>query len=83
MVYAPTGRPSTGETRMSQLSEIGATDARENPARGCTRISPGCDRRHATTAAGRFRGGPGHPDEQGGDFRLAPEKPGPGSGQKS
>jgi protein gp37 len=36
--------------------------------------SAGCGRCYAETFAERFRGVPGHPDEQGFDLRLVPEK---------
>jgi protein gp37 len=45
-----------------------------NPVRGCTAITPGCDRCYAETFAERFRGVPGHPYEQGFDLRLVPAK---------
>src|SRR5688572_4692878 len=59
---------------MSDRSAIEWTDATWNPVRGCTKISPGCVRCYAETFAERFRGGPGHPYEQGFDLRLVPEK---------
>ena len=45
-----------------------------NPVRGCTKTSPGCSHSYAETFAGRFRGVPGHPYEQGFDLRLVPAK---------
>jgi protein gp37 len=59
---------------MSTNSTIEWTDATWNPARGCTKISPGCDHCYAATFAERFRGVEGHAYEQGFDFRLVPEK---------
>ena len=59
---------------MSSSSKIEWTDATWNPARGCTKISPGCKHCYAETFAERFRGVPGHPFEQGFDLRLVPEK---------
>ncbi len=44
------------------------------PMRGCNEVGPGCKNCYAKTFAERFRGTPGHPYEQGFDFRLAPEK---------
>lgn len=59
---------------MSDNSKIEWTDATWNPVRGCVKISPGCTHCYAATFAERFRGVPGHPYEQGFDFRLVPEK---------
>jgi protein gp37 len=59
---------------MSDRSLIEWTDATWNPVRGCTKITPGCDRCYAATFAERFRGVPGHPYEQGFDLRIVPEK---------
>ena len=59
---------------MSASSTIEWTDATWNPARGCTKISPGCKHCYAETFAERFRGVPGHPYEQGFDLRLVLEK---------
>lgn len=59
---------------MADGSTIEWTDARRNPVRGCTKISPGCKHCDAATFAERFRGVPGHPSEQGFDLRLVPEK---------
>jgi protein gp37 len=59
---------------MSEHSAIEWTDATWNPIRGCTKITPGCDRCYAETFAERFRGVPNHPYEQGFDLRLVPEK---------
>src|SRR5262249_1560140 len=59
---------------MSEHSGIEWTDATWNPVRGCTKITPGCDRCYAETFAERFRGVRGHPYEQGFDLRLVPEK---------
>lgn len=58
---------------MSDQSAIEWTDATWNPARGCTKISPGCKHCYAETFAERFRGVPNHPFEQGFDLRLVPE----------
>jgi protein gp37 len=55
---------------MAEKSRIEWTDATWNPARGCTKISPGCKHCYAETFAERFRGTPGHPFEQGFDLRL-------------
>ncbi len=59
---------------MSANSTIEWTDATWNPARGCTKISPGCAHCYAERFAERFRGVPGHPYEQGFDLKLIPEK---------
>jgi len=59
---------------VSDNSKIEWTDATWNPVRGCVKISPGCKHCYAATFAERFRGVPGHPYEQGFDFRLVPEK---------
>src|SRR5436190_19236415 len=59
---------------VSDKSKIEWTDATWNPVRGCVKISPGCARCYAATFAERFRGVPGHPYEQGFDFRMVPEK---------
>jgi protein gp37 len=59
---------------MSEHTEIEWADATWNPIRGCTKISPGCDRCYAETFAERFRGVPGHPYQQGFDLRLVPQK---------
>ena len=59
---------------MSGKSKIEWTDVTWNPVRGCLKISPGCKNCYAETFAERFRGIPGHPYEQGFDFRLVPEK---------
>ena len=47
--------------------------SRQNPVRGCTKISPGCKNCYAHTFAERFRGKLGHPYERGFDLRLVPE----------
>src|SRR5690606_31101365 len=39
---------------MSDRSSIEWTNATWNPVRGCTRVSPGCDRCYAVTMAHRF-----------------------------
>ena len=59
---------------MSEHSDIEWTDATWNPVRGCTKITPGCTHCYAETFAERFRGVAGHPNEQGFDLRLVPEK---------
>jgi protein gp37 len=59
---------------MSVDSNIEWTDSTWNPARGCTKVSPGCAYCYAQTFAERFRGVPGHPFKQGFDVRLVPEK---------
>ncbi|HEX2571503.1 MAG TPA: phage Gp37/Gp68 family protein [Polyangia bacterium] len=58
---------------MSDRTAIEWAEATWNPARGCTKISPGCKHCYAETFAERFRGVPGHPFEQGFDLRLVPE----------
>lgn len=45
-----------------------------NTVRGCNEVSPGCAHCYAKTFAERFRGTPGHPYEQGFDFRLVPDR---------
>lgn len=59
---------------MSSVSTIEWTNGTWNPIRGCTKVSPGCQRCYAKTFAERWRGIPGHPFEQGFDLRLVPEK---------
>jgi protein gp37 len=59
---------------MAAGSAIEWTDATWNPFTGCTQVSPGCDHCYALTFAERFRGVPGHPYEQGFDFRLWPQR---------
>ena len=59
---------------MSENSQIEWTDATWNPVRGCTKISPGCKHCYAAAFAGRFKGVPNHPYEQGFALRLVPEK---------
>lgn len=59
---------------MSAISSIEWTEATWNPARGCTKISPGCKHCYASVFAERFRGVPGHPYERGFDLRLVPDK---------
>jgi protein gp37 len=59
---------------MSQHSQIEWTNNTWNPARGCTKVSPGCKNCYAETFAERWRGIPGHHFEQGFDLRLVPEK---------
>jgi len=59
---------------MAANSKIEWTDATWNPARGCTKISPGCKHCYAERFAERFRGVKGHPFEQGFDLRIVPEK---------
>lgn len=59
---------------MAINSSIEWTDATWNPARGCTKISPGCAHCYAEVFAERFRGVPGHPYERGFDLRLVPDK---------
>lgn len=58
---------------MSQQSTIEWTNSTWNPARGCTKVSPGCKHCYAETLAERFRGTPGHTYEHGFDLRLVPE----------
>ncbi len=57
---------------MSDQTAIEWTDATWNPVTGCDPISPGCDHCYAMRFAERFRGVPGHPYEQGFDFKLWP-----------
>src|SRR4051812_18578260 len=45
-----------------------------NPVTGCSKVSPGCAHCYAETFAERWRGVPGHPYEQGFDFKLWPER---------
>lgn len=56
------------------VSSIEWTDYTWNPARGCTKISPGCAHCYAKDFMERFRGVPGHAFEHGFDPRLAPDK---------
>jgi protein gp37 len=58
---------------VAQRSSIEWTHATWNPARGCTKISPGCKHCYAETIAERFRGVPGHAYEHGFDLRLVPK----------
>lgn len=58
---------------MSIISNIEWTGATWNPARGCSKISPGCKHCYAQTFAERWRGIPGHAYEQGFDLRLVAE----------
>src|SRR6185369_7247941 len=58
---------------VSDHSAIEWTDATWNPARGCTKVSPGCKHCYAERCAERFRGVPDHPFEQGFDLRLVPD----------
>ncbi|MCV7175092.1 DUF5131 family protein [Mycolicibacterium sphagni] len=55
-------------------SDDGTPGATWNPATGCTKVSPGCDRCYAETLAERFRGTPGHYYENGFDVTLRPGK---------
>lgn len=55
-------------------SAIEWTEFTWNCIRGCKKISPGCTHCYAETFAERFRGKPGHPYEQGFDFRIVPHK---------
>jgi protein gp37 len=59
---------------MAQVSKIEWSDLTWNPATGCTKISPGCDRCYAERFAERWRGIPGHPYEQGFALRLHPSR---------
>lgn len=59
---------------MSYSSSIEWTDATWNPVTGCTKVSPGCDHCYALAFSERFRGVPGHPYEQGFDFKLWPDR---------
>jgi hypothetical protein len=63
-----------GVCEMSDKSKIEWTNASWNPVRGCTKIGAGCKNCYACVFAERFRGVPGHPYEQGFDFRLVPGK---------
>ncbi len=55
-------------------SDDGTAGATWNPVTGCTKVSEGCDNCYAETFAGRWRGIPGHPFEQGFDVRLWPDR---------
>lgn len=57
---------------MAERSSIEWTNATWNPARGCTKVSPGCKHCYAETFAERFRGVAGHAYEYGFDLRLVP-----------
>ena len=59
---------------MSTASKISWTDATWNPARGCTKVSPGCAHCYAETFAERWRGIKGHAYEHGFDLQLVPAK---------
>jgi protein gp37 len=59
---------------MADNTRIEWTEATWNPVTGCDRVSPGCAHCYAKTFAERWRGVPGHPYEQGFDFRLWPER---------
>lgn len=59
---------------MSDQSSIEWTDATWNPARGCSKVSPGCKHCYAETFSERFRGVPGHPFEHGFDLRVVFDK---------
>jgi hypothetical protein len=45
---------------------------RLDPVRGCDKVSQGCKHCYAERFAERYRGVPGHPNEQGFDLRLVP-----------
>ena len=71
------GALSPAEGRRKQMSEkstIEWTDSTWNPVAGCNKVSPGCKHCYAETFAGRWRGIPGHPYEQGFDLRLWPDR---------
>ena len=53
-------------------SKIPWTERTWNPVTGCRPISAGCLHCYARRFAERFRGTPGHPYEQGFDFKLHP-----------
>ena len=55
---------------MGDRSLIEWTDASWNPATGCTKVSPGCDRCYAERMAERFRGVEGHPYRRGFDVQV-------------
>ena len=59
---------------MAARSKIEWTDSTWNPARGCTKVSPGCAHCYAEAFAERFRGVKGHPFENGFDLQLVPGK---------
>jgi protein gp37 len=59
---------------MADNTRIEWTEATWNPVTGCSEVSPGCAHCYAKTFAERWRGVPGHPYEQGFDFRLWPER---------
>lgn len=59
---------------MGDKTGIEWTDATWNPATGCDKVSPGCDRCYAETFAERWRGTRGHYFETGFDVQLRPDK---------
>jgi protein gp37 len=59
---------------MAGANSIDWADRTWNPVRGCTRVSPGCDRCYAAAFAERWRGVAGHPYERGFDGRPVEEK---------
>jgi protein gp37 len=59
---------------MAQSSKIEWTEATWNPVTGCNKVSPGCAHCYAELFAERWRGVPGHPYEQGFDFKLWPHR---------
>jgi len=59
---------------MADRSAIEWTNATWNPVTGCTQVSPGCAHCYALAFAERFRGVPGHPYQQGFDFKLWPSR---------
>jgi protein gp37 len=59
---------------MADKTTIEWTEATWNPVTGCDQVSPGCAHCYAKTFAERWRGVPGHPYEQGFDFRMWPER---------
>ena len=59
---------------MADRTAIEWTQATWNPVTGCSKVSPGCAHCYAETFAERWRGVPGHPYEQGFDFKLWPER---------
>ena len=59
---------------MADRTAIEWTQATWNPVTGCSKVSPGCAHCYAETFAERWRGVPGHPYEQGFDFKLWPSR---------
>lgn len=60
------------KSEISASKTIAWNDTTWNPVRGCTKVSPGCDRCYAERIAKRGRGVPGHAYEQGFAPRAVP-----------